>query len=226
MGMPSRCQRKNLQLRTVASGVFRHTRRLSFGALLCANVAAYAAPAADLSLKPIGLQKTQLVKPASAQGLRPPPAQPVAPYLGPAPAQATLVFTATRLRRDYRGRSLGAGSLRFYPLGGRCEKPPRTLVDTQDVTADQPFSLVTIPAERPMVLSSFWSAAGAYCKVRDYNFTPVRGGVYKLTNVQNISAGVCHLRLQRLASDGGHYVDDNDALQPAGRACQAAGLGM
>lgn len=194
--------------------------------LLCVNVAACAAPAVNAPLSPIKLEKTPLTKPASAPALEHRPARSVVPYANASPAQATLVFTATRLRRDYRGKSLGAGSLRFYPPGGRCEVPPRTLTDTQNVTADEPFALVTIPAGRPMVLSSFWSAAGAYCKVRDYNFTPVRGGVYKLTNIQDASAGVCRLRLQRLSSDGGHYINDNEALRPAGNQCQRADLGM
>lgn len=209
-----------------AFGKPRYTKRLGLLVLLCTSAAVYGAPSANTPSQLIKLQKTQLAKPASDPSLQHLPRQTVSPYSGTSHAQATLVYTATRLRRDYRGRNLGASSLRFYPPGGRCEVPPRTLAVTQNVTADQPFVLVTIPAGKPMVLSSFWSAADAYCKIRDYNFTPVRGGVYKLTNIQDVSAGVCRLRLQRLSSDAGHYVDDNDALQPASRQCQRADLGM
>ena len=122
--------------------------------------------------------------------------------------QATLIFTATGLGKDYRGMNLGTGSLRLYEPGRQCEYPPVSLTETQDVNADQPVVLMTIPAERPLVVSSVWSSGAAHCIVGNYTFTAKEDVVYRLTNTQDRSKGVCSLRLQRLVRASNRYEND------------------
>ena len=151
--------------------------------------------------------------------------QPAKPEAFTQGAQATLVFTATRLNKGYRGVNVGAGALSLFEPGGQCELPPRTIGDIQQVNADQPETRLQIPADTPLVLSSFWSAGGSHCLMGNYGFTAEDGAIYKLTSVQDVTGGVCSLRLQRQVADASHYVADN-SLRPSPAGCQQAALGF
>ncbi len=155
------------------------------------------------------LQKPQTVRPHSPGIAAVSPIDPT--------HQATLIFTASHLARDYRGASLGTGSLRLYEPGGQCEYPPKALAFTQNVNADHPVVLLTIPAGQPLVLASFWSSGAAHCVVGNYNFVPKENTLYRLTNMQNRHKGICSLRLQRLAKDRGRYVEDYSLVRSKGQ---------
>lgn len=163
------------------------------------------------------LHKTQLAKPI--------PAHPSASSAtgsalsgGYSAGQATLIFTATDLRKDFHGGNLGTGSLRLYAPGGQCQYPPKSLAETRDVTVDYPSVLITLPANKPVVLASFWTAGAAHCVVGNYKFTPRENVVYRLINSQNRRKGVCSLQLQRLVDTGGQYVNDY-SLRPTRGNC-------
>lgn len=142
-----------------------------------------------------------------------------------APDRATLIFTATDLKKDYRGGNLGTGSLRLYTPGGQCEYPPKSLAQTQDVTADRPSVSLNVPADQPLVLASFWTSGPAHCVVGNYQFVPKKGRVYKLTNTQNRSTGVCRLELQRLDDRSNRYVNDYSMRSTRGTCDHQVALG-
>lgn len=175
-------------------------------------------------IKPTSVQRSEQ-QPVRQSAIIPQATPLVVPPTARAPDRATLIFTATDLRKDYRGGNLGTGSLRLYTPGGQCEYPPKSLAQTQDVTADRPFVSLNIPADQPLVLASFWTSGPAHCVVGNYKFVPKRGRTYKLTNTQNRSTGVCRLELQRLDDRSNRYIKDYSMRSTRGSCDHQVALG-
>lgn len=119
-----------------------------------------------------------------------------------ASGQATLTYTATGLERDALGKPLGVGSLTLNTRPDFCRGQRRPLGEVQRVSVDRPTATLSIPAGRPLIVQSFWSAADQHCLLGDLAFQAEPGARYRMITEVDRRRGSCRVRVERREAGG------------------------
>lgn len=132
--------------------------------------------------------------------------------------RATLTYTATDMRQGVAGRSIGKGTLtltRATDFCGEHDGEPDTI---EQVSANNPRTTVWIPAGQPLILNSFWSAAGRHCLVSNLAFRAEAGATYRVTTEVGNGRGQCRVRVAQRRADGSYrYLGE---LQTVAQTCR------
>lgn len=138
------------------------------------------------------------------------------PVSGPT---ATLTYTATNMKHGLQGTAVGKSALHFYTKPAFCA--PRTAHKNtmRQVSEAQPEVTVTIPADQPLVIETFWSGPTRHCLLGNRAFRAKPGVHYRMTTRVNAETGGCVLWVQKQTTTG--KLVDLGQLQTLKQICAA-----